>query len=207
MPRTMVGLLAASPTPSPSSRPIIIRVPVPVFPHQPVPVRVVDMPGPGFWTPALTVVSTAAAVLALFIAAAAYRKVADERRTVFELEILHDLLPLAAGGSGSDTDVVPALMDALPIDDLPTWRKLRAAGKDVTARVAILDEVLVPPNERLDLRERAAQLMDLGISISSRTRRPAPWWRIRHLWGPVLWLGLKDPVKAWRVLRAKDDGN
>jgi hypothetical protein len=39
---------------------------------------------------------------ALFIAVVAYRKVAVERRTVFELEVLRDLLPLAAGGPGSD---------------------------------------------------------------------------------------------------------
>jgi hypothetical protein len=165
------------------------------------------MPGPDFWTPVLTVVSRAAAVLALFIAGAAYRRIAVERRTVFELEILHELLPLAAGGPGSDTEVVRALIDALPIDDLPTWRKLRAAGTDTAARVAILDDVLVPSNERLDLRERTAQLTDVGISISRRTGQPGLWWRIRRLWWPPVRLWLLHPVKAWKVLLAKNVGN
>src|SRR5215472_15552948 len=100
--RKVVGVPSPTPTPSPSPLPRVIIVRVPTPPHLPVPVRVVGMPGPDFWTVFLAVVSTVAAVLALIIAVVAYRKIAVERRTVFELEVLRDLLPLAARMSNTD---------------------------------------------------------------------------------------------------------
>jgi mevalonate kinase len=54
------------------------------------------MPAPSFRTTALGFASSAAVVVAVIYSVLAYRKIAIERRTVFELEVLRELVPLAA---------------------------------------------------------------------------------------------------------------
>lgn len=200
----LTSMPSPSPSPSPSGSPsqIIVQVPSPL--HLPVPVRVVNVDAPGFWTTAFGVASSIAAILALILAFLAYRKIASERRTVFELEILRDLLQLT-GSKDFNSETTEALMEALPVSDLPVWRKLIAEyqGPDAaSAATAYLDMTFGRSNENLLKRMREAATRDTAIGIARRTRMPGWWWNSTKLWGPMLLHLLRHPVKAVKALSA-----
>jgi hypothetical protein len=174
---------------------------VPVRLHQPIPVRVVSAPSPSFWSTIFGVASAVAAILALFIAIAAYRKIANERRIVFELEVLRDLLPLVTGPEAFGLPVT-ALIEALPSDDLPVWRRVLAADTDEEI-VAVMDEAGIPADPDLEDRISQAVLTDVMISIATRTRRPGLRWWTRVSWS-FIWLAVRHPIKTGKVFMARD---
>jgi hypothetical protein len=139
----------------------------------PVPVRIVntpfDLPG---W------LSFIAAVIALVIAVAAIvitrRQIASERRKVFQLEVLRDLLAL--DGQVFDRRSA-ALVKALPDADLPLWQdliRLRGRGDqppDFNQQITgVLDRRGVPPDEDWAGRLWQALVDDVKASITARVQ-------------------------------------
>jgi hypothetical protein len=91
-----------------------------------IPVRIVSEP---FDIPSL--LSFIAALIALGIGVAALvqanrasKQIAVERRTVFELEVLRELLLSIKGGGEVFNRTSPGLVNALPPTELPLWREL-----------------------------------------------------------------------------------
>jgi len=151
----------------------------------PIPVDVVHLP-----TDTASVVlawmSTVAVVLALIVALWAYLKIAKERRTVFELEVLRELLAMFDGSTRVTDARALALIEALPANDLVLWRNAAnavagrpLAGEDARAAVAeVLDDAGIPPSANPDDRLWRACVNDLQNSISTRTG--GSWQRIRR---------------------------
>ena len=142
-----------------------------------IPVRLVDQPTdwPGW-------LSFFAALIALVIGVAAYlqankatRQIAVERRTVFELEILRDLLFSIKGGGEVFDRTTPGLVNALPTSDLPLWRdliKLRGTGDQPPGFTEGIEKILDAHGVQADLRgERLAHGLaaDINASINRRT--------------------------------------
>jgi hypothetical protein len=115
-------------------------------------------------------------VLALILALLAYRKIAKERRTVFELEVLRELLAMFDGSTRVTDARALALIEALPPNDLVLWRNAAKAvagrplaEEDARAAVSkVLDEAGVPPDANPDERLAKACVKDIQNSISNR---------------------------------------
>jgi hypothetical protein len=130
-------------------------------------------------------VSAIAVVLALIVALWAYLKVAKERRTVFELDVLRELLAMLDGSTRVTDARALALIEALPPDDLVLWRNVAqaVAGRPLAAadaRVAVsdvLDNAGVPQDPNPDDRLWKACVNDIQHSIRSRTG--GSWQRIK----------------------------
>jgi hypothetical protein len=148
----------------------------------PVPVRIVSAP-----FDLATWLSFIAAVIALVIAVAAIwvtrrqaivasQQIARERRTVFELEVLRQLL--VVDSAGQVFNVRPAaLIEALPSADLPLWRELisfRGRGAQPPdfhqGITEILDRRGAPPDQSLDGRLWKALVDDVKTSITARVQ-------------------------------------
>jgi len=130
----------------------------------------------------LDATATLAAILALILAVVAIRGTkaqsdrADqamirERRTVFELEAIRDLLGYLESGA-KITKINPARLALLPADELPAWRLLAGWPKEegwpwLHAR---LDELGVPRMEDDVARRTWALQRDLDEAISRRMR-------------------------------------
>ena len=143
-----------------------------------IPVRLVDQPidWPGW-------LSFFAAVIALGIAVAAYlqairanKQIAAERRTVFELEILRDLLFSIKGGGEVFDRTTPGLVNALPSSDLLLWRDLiefRGTDDQPPGFTEGIEKILDAHGVRPDLAgERLAHGLaaDINASIKRRTQ-------------------------------------
>jgi hypothetical protein len=161
----------------------------------PVPVRIVDTPidWPGWLS---FIAALIALVIALYAIWQAYqqaddsrREIADERRKVFELEILRDLLALQhADQIWSGRSV--ALVEALPRDDLSLWRAMiRLGGPDqFVDRESTVDTVA---EDRW--KTEITEILD---------RRGVPSGRD---WSERLWQALVDDVKKSIKKRVEDN--
>jgi hypothetical protein len=157
----------------------------------PVPVRVVNPPSdwPGWLSFIAAVLALVIAVAAIVItrrqAIAASRQVAIERRKVFELEVLRDLLsedPIQIVASKSERGPGVALITALPPADLPLWRTLISSRTSSTDNpvsphsafrrqiMEILDSRGVPPEEDWSQRLWQALTADVRTSIAARVQ-------------------------------------
>ena len=120
--------------------------------------------------------STIAVVLASVIALLAYRKIAKERRTVFELDILRDLLSRLDGTTFVTSARARALMAALPPRDIPLLREVAAtvAGQllsDAAVRRdygEVLDRAGVPAHDGPDERLWQAVVDDIKLLDDQR---------------------------------------
>jgi hypothetical protein len=158
----------------------------------PVLVRVINLPSsPSDWP---SVVSCIATVLALFISVAAYvlaskanRTIADERRKVFELEILRDLLLAIENGGEVFNLTTPGLVNALPPKDLPLWRELielRGDGDQPDDFARRTNEILNKHEIQADLGERRlprALAKDIHASMNKRLKEEHSF-RWFHFW-------------------------
>jgi hypothetical protein len=180
------------------------------FASAPVPVRIVGAPAD--WPGWLSFISAVIAlVIALYAIWQAYkqandsrREIADERRKVFELEILRDLLGLQHASqiwSGRSL----ALVEALPRDDLPLWRAMiRLEGPDQyldpggTVNTELEDRWKTKITEILDRRgappAREGSFLP-GALLPSET----------EVWSERLWQALVDDVKKSIKKRVEDD--
>ena len=155
---------------------------------KPIPVDIVHLPA-DWWNRA----SAVAVVLAFVLALLAYRKIAKERRTVFELEVLRDLLGRLGGSTFVTSAPARALLEALPSEDLRLWRRIATAVEDQPLAQereravvrAILDADGVPQNDvNPDDRLWRACVEEITVSIAARTDQG--WWKRlrRSLMGP-----------------------
>jgi hypothetical protein len=148
----------------------------------PVPVRIVNPPSDltGWLSLAAAVVALVLAVAAIWQTRrqgiAASKQINIERRKVFELEILRDLLALDSVKQIWEGRSV-ALVEALPHADLTLWRSVipleglhdwsEAKGQQLTE---ILDNRGVPPNENWAARLWQALVDDVKASIRRRVQ-------------------------------------
>jgi hypothetical protein len=142
-----------------------------------IPVRIVSEPTdlPGWLSFIAALIALGIGITALLQANRASKQIAVERRTVFELEVLRELLSIKSGGEVFDR-TTPGLVNALPSDDLLLWRDLiefRGTGDQPPGFNEGLERILDAHGVPSGMRgERLAYGLanDISTSIKSRTQ-------------------------------------
>jgi hypothetical protein len=143
-----------------------------------IPVRIVSEPTDlaGWLSFIAALIALGIGITALLQANRASKQIATERRTVFELEVLRELLlSIKSGGEVFDR-TTPGLVNALPSGDLLLWRdliELRGTGDQPPGFnegvERILDSHGVPAGMR-GARLASGLANDISTSIKSRTQ-------------------------------------
>jgi hypothetical protein len=129
-------------------------------------------------------------IIAIVLALVAYRTIAVERRIVFELEILRQLLGEGINYNGLDAPHKRAMLACLPPGDLPLWRlavrELDSRPAPAEANAPDIREALrvatgtdeQPGTMVFDRVVTLAMADEVRAAIEHRLAVPRrPWWR------------------------------